>query len=685
MDSEPSRPPDGTDPLEGHGRLSHDLELREVVRGRKPGSPYVRIMRARVFRRRGPGLLEATPRAGAPRGRLARLWAALRRLVIGPPLATSAIVHERLTKVKALAVFSSDALSSSAYATEEILLVLVLAGTGALSLSLPIAAVIAGLLVIVAVSYSQTIRAYPTGGGSYLVAKENLGLLPGLVAGSALMVDYVLTVAVSIAAGTAAIIAAFPELAGERVPLAVGAVVLIALINFRGIRESGTIFAIPTYFFIVAILGTIAVGAARQVLDLGPAHLPEGEVAFTPGGVPQELTLFLVLRAFASGCAALTGIEAIADGVPAFKPPEPRNAVITLGWMAAILATLFLGITVLARVYDIVPRENETVVSQIAHAAFGTTPLYYGVQAATALILVLAANTSYADFPRLASIMARDGTMPHQFTFRGDRLAFTNGILLLSVLAGMLLIVFGGDTHRLIPLYAVGVFLSFTLSQSGMVLHHRKLREPNWRAGIVINGFGACATAVVAVVIAVAKFREGAWIVVLLIPAIVFVLYNIYRHYRSVAEELALGDTAEPLPPAPTAQRVVVPVGGLNRAVVRTLAYAKSISDDVTAVHVATEEGEVERLRAEWQRWGGDVPLVIIESPYRTFLGPLLAYIDALDAQRPGGPITVVIPEFIPKRWWQQVLHNQTALRLRTLLHFRPNTVVVDVPYRLQK
>ncbi|HEY8491079.1 MAG TPA: APC family permease, partial [Dehalococcoidia bacterium] len=352
MDSEPSRPPDGTDPLEGHGRLSHDLELREVVRGRKPGSPYVRIMRARVFRRRGPGLLEATPRAGAPRGRLARLWAALRRLVIGPPLATSAIVHERLTKVKALAVFSSDALSSSAYATEEILLVLVLAGTGALSLSLPIAAVIAGLLVIVAVSYSQTIRAYPTGGGSYLVAKENLGLLPGLVAGSALMVDYVLTVAVSIAAGTAAIIAAFPELAGERVPLAVGAVVLIALINFRGIRESGTIFAIPTYFFIVAILGTIAVGAARQVLDLGPAHLPEGEVTFTPGGVPQELTLFLVLRAFASGCAALTGIEAIADGVPAFKPPEPRNAVITLGWMAAILATLFLGITVLARVYD---------------------------------------------------------------------------------------------------------------------------------------------------------------------------------------------------------------------------------------------------------------------------------------------------------------------------------------------
>ncbi|HEY8490515.1 MAG TPA: amino acid permease, partial [Dehalococcoidia bacterium] len=348
-------------------------------------------------------------------------------------------------------------------------------------------------------------------------------------------------------------------------------------------------------------------------------------------------------------------------------------------------ATLFLGITVLVRVYDIVPRENETVVSQIAHAAFGTTPLYYGVQAATALILVLAANTSYADFPRLASIMARDGTMPHQFTFRGDRLAFTNGILLLSVLAGMLLIVFGGDTHRLIPLYAVGVFLSFTLSQSGMVLHHRKLREPNWRAGIVINGFGACATAVVAVVIAVAKFREGAWIVVLLIPAIVFVLYNIYRHYRSVAEELALGDTAEPLPPAPTAQRVVVPVGGLNRAVVRTLAYAKSISDDVTAVHVATEEGEVERLRAEWQRWGGDVPLVIIESPYRTFLGPLLAYIDALDAQRPGGPITVVIPEFIPKRWWQQVLHNQTALRLRTLLHFRPNTVVVDVPYRLQK
>jgi amino acid transporter len=664
-----------------------DFELREIRHGQRPGSRYVRVMTVspRGFRRVAPGVLEATEEAHAPRGALSRLATSIRRRLIGRPLATAAQIHERLTKVKALAVFSSDVLSSVAYGTEQILLVLVAAGAGALSLVMPISLAIVLLLAVVAISYRQTVYAYPNGGGSYIVAKDNLGDIPGLTAGSSLMIDYVLTVAVSISAGVAAITSAAQVLHPYALPLALAALVVMVIVNLRGVRESGTILAAPTYLFVASVLLMIAVGLFRVVAAGLGGHNPlQGAPPEVPVVATSSLTLFLVLRAFSSGCTAVTGMEAVSNGVPAFKPPESENAAKTLVAMAIILATMFLGIGVLSHHFGLVPNDQETILSQLGHRVFIGGPLYYILQGTTFLILILAANTSFADFPRLSSIMARDAFMPHQFAFRGDRLAFSNGILLLSLLAGILLVVFDANTDRLIPLYAVGVFLSFTLSQSGMVRHWIRLKGKGWRRSMVVNGAGAVATGVVTVIIAVTKFTHGAWVVVLLIPFLVLLFYSIHGHYLRVSEQQEVEDLPKALPSVKLG-KVLVPISGVSRATVRTLAYARAISPDVTAVHVTDDLEQADHLRREWEAWGIDIPLLILESPYRAFLGPFLTYIDALDEREPGALVTVVLPEFVPKHWWENLLHNQTALRLKLALLSRPNTVVTDVPYHLTR
>lgn len=597
----------------------------------------------------------------------------LKRIILGTPLATAAAMHERLGKLTGLAVFASDALSSVAYATEEILLVLMTAGTAALTLSLPIGVAIALLVVIVASSYWQTIHAYPSGGGAYIVAKDNLGRLPGLVAGAALLIDYVLTVAVSIAAGVAAITSAFPPLFPWRVILCVLAVVGITVANLRGVRESGRLFAVPTYWFIGSMAALVLAGLLR-VLTGTAQPIPGEEIPVT-----HPVTLFLLMRAFSSGCAALTGTEAVSNGIPAFRPPESRNAGIVLAWMATILASTFLGLTYLAHVYQVVPRETETVVSILARQVFGHNLLYYNIQAATALILLLAANTSYADFPRLSSIMARDGFMPRQMANRGDKLVFSNGILILAGLSILLLVIFRGNTHALIPLYAVGVFLSFTLSQAGMVRHWYKEEHPAPHH-IALNGLGALATGIVTLVIAISKFTLGAWVVIVLVPMIVAGLLRIERHYKRVVERLTLAGAARP---KIGKNPVVVLVAGIHRGVIEALEYAKSISPNVTALTVDLDSTKTAHLRRLWAEWAPDVPLVVLESPYRSILQPLLEYIDRMEKQGEGRYMTVVLPEFVCSHWWEHFLHNQTALLIKAALLFRPGKVTVSVPYHL--
>ena len=605
--------------------------------------------------------------------------ALFKRALIGPPMPLAQAHHERLRKRVALAVFSSDALSSVAYATEEILLILVLAGTAAFHLSVPISLAITGLLAIVAISYQQTIHAYPSGGGSYIVARANLGAVAGLVAAAALLVDYVLTVSVSVAAGVAAVTSAFPRFAPHKVALGVVCVTAVALANIRGVRESGRIFAVPTYFFIVCFGVMILEGFYRVATGSLPRRPPPAIPA------SEAFTWFLILRAFSSGCTAMTGTEAISNGIPAFRPPESRNAAITLGWMAVILGTFFVGITLLADRLGIVPVAEETVVSQIARRLHGTGLFYYAIQAATALILVLAANTSFADFPRLSSLLARDRYIPRQFATLGERLVFSNGIMVLGAMAALLLVIFGGETHALIPLYAVGVFISFTLSQSGMVRHWWTDRVRGWRHKLAINGLGALATGVVTVVIAATKFTHGAWIVVLVIPALVATFLAMHRHYEDVAEQLSL----EGLPGPPELRHtVLVVVGDLHRGVVRAVQYAKTLaapSVAVRAVFVETDPAKTAKLEEKWARWGLGVPLVILNSPYRSLLRPLVEYLDALQSLGDDHMVTVVIPEFLPSRWWQHILHNQTALLIKGVLLFRKNTVVVDVPYLLKR
>lgn len=621
--------------------------------------------------------------------------AELKRFIIGRALKTEQAAHERLTKKTALAVFSSDALSSTAYATEEILLVLAVAAAATHGQSfyyvLPVSVGIAMLLTIVAISYRQTIHAYPSGGGAYIVAKENLGTTPGLVAGAALLVDYVLTVSVSIAAGVAAITSAaqgtrFAWLEDHKVILCLIFIGLIALANLRGVRESGALFATPTYLFVVSFLIMIAYGLFHYWAYGGAAPVPSAEDLKTAEGYRlQPLTTLLLLGAFSNGCTALTGIEAISNGVPAFKKPEEKNAAATLVWMAVLLTTMFLGTSVMAYLFQVHPHQNETVISQFARIMFTgrLTWFYFVVQASTAAILVLAANTSFADFPRLSSLLARDRFLPRQFANRGDKLVFSNGIILLAVFSGILVIAFGGDTSRLIPLYAVGVFLSFTLSQLGMVRRWNRTRSPRWKKSMAVNAVGAVATFTVLCVFIATKFIHGAWIVVVVIPLLVLFFRAIHGHYLDVARQLSM-EGLEPI--QPIKHSVVVPISGLHRGVMAALEYAKSISRDnnVTAVYVDFEEEATAKLREKWERLGNGVKLVVLPSPYRELTRPLLKYIKRVKSQEHDDMITVVLPEFIPAKWWQHILHNQSSLLLKGALLFREGVIVTSVPYHLK-
>lgn len=610
----------------------------------------------------------------------------LKRLVIGSPLETARQTHERLSKKVALAVFSSDALSSVAYATEEILHVLVLGGLAALTLSLPVAGAIAVLLFVVSFSYRQTIKAYPHGGGSYIVAQDNLGMFPSLTAGAGLLVGYVLTVAVSLSAGVSAIVSALPDLAPFRVPMALAFVIILTLANLRGLRESGVIFALPTYAFLITIFTLLVLGSYRYLTGSIVPVTSEADLAalHTPS---TGLGIVLLVQAFAAGCTALTGIEAISDGVPAFKKPEWINARTTLTVMAVLLTIMFLGISFLAQQYRALPAEvgnAETVLSQIGRGVFGGRGLPYAVlQVATTLILVLAANTAYADFPRLLSFLARDGFLPRQFGSLGDRLVFSNGIIVLAVAAAALMVIFNATVTALLPLYAGGVFVSFTLSQFGMVQRWRRLREPGWKQGIVINGIGAITTLGVTVVVIYEKFLLGAWVLLLLIPLVILMFLGIHRHYINTAQQLSLQGLVSP---PPLRNIVIVPVSALHRGTVNALKYAEAIApDNVTAVHISLDPEQTRRLRERWAEWGGGIPLVILDSPYRSLVRPLLRYIEEVDERWDNDIVTVILPEFVPAKWWHNLLHNQTSLLIKGALLFRRNKVVTSVPYRLDQ
>lgn len=687
-----------------------------LVHGSKLGSAYVRVQppMAPAFRRRGEDVVEATEVTLAPRTLTGRGYERMRRMLIGRRLATAQQVHERLTKVKALAVLSSDAISSVAYGTEASLGILILAGAGAMRFNLAIAACIIALMLIVGTSYYQTIHAYPHGGGSYIVARDNLGDWAGLVAAAALLIDYVLTVSVSVSAGVDALVSAVPEL-GEH-PLGMGGlaipaqvalgslcILIIMVVNLRGIRESGTIFAAPTYLFIVSFLIMIGAGVIHAATSGGgllgavAASVPPARL----GWGTERLGVLLVLTAFASGCAAMTGTEAISNGVPAFKPPESHNAARTLLWMVGILATFYAGTTYLAWRFGIEPNpsQNPTVDAQIGNLLF-VGPfrwMFYLVQIATLLILVLAANTSFADFPRLSSILARDHFLPHQFSFRGDRLAFSTGIVVLALLSGVLLVRFEGNTDALINLYALGVFTAFTLSQSGMVVRWWRKRSAagaRWRRALAINAAGAVATGAVTLVIGVTKFDRGAWIVVVLAPLLVLLFRGIHRHYAEVERQV----TGLEVRHADEIQTIMlVPVAGLDRVALRSLVYAQSLTPHVIALHVASDPDEEQAMRRQWMCWleakydgksgsrsTSEPPrLVIIESPYRSLVAPLVNYVDATRDANPGAMVTVVLPEFVPAHWWERLLHNQTALRLKLALYSHRGVAVANIPYHL--
>ncbi len=619
-----------------------------------------------------------------------------RHWLFGRPLATADAEHQAIGKAVGLAVFASDALSSTAYATQEILLVLAVAGTAAFVYALPISVAIVALLAIVTLSYQQTIHAYPGGGGAYIVARDNLGELPAQIAGAALLTDYILTVAVSVSSGVAQITSAYPHLYGHRVGLAVAFVMLIGFVNLRGVKESGVVFAVPSYFFLAMMFSTVGFGFLRQLSgSLGaveqPPHLEVGV---------QAVTLFLLLHAFSNGTTALTGVEAISNGITAFKEPRSRNAAITLIWMSVILGTLFLSISYLAVQVGAVPSEQETVISQLARTVFeGRGPLYLAAIAGTALILVMAANTAFAGFPRLGALQAADGFLPRQLTYRGSRLVFSRGIAALAIIASLLIIVFQASVTALIPLYAIGVFLSFTLSQAGMTKRWMKsgrlapgqeLRErgsvlhydPRWAAKAATNGVGAVCTAAVMLVFAVTKFREGAWFVVVLIPALVAVFFAIHRHYLELAAALSLD--AYGAPARIQRHRVILPISNVHRGTLAALRYARALSDDITVVHVSVEAESAEKLRRKWGLWGNGVRLVVLDSPYRMLLEPTLDYIRKVaDHRQPNETITIVVPQFVPRRTWHHLLHAQTAVVLRLALLFRRGIVITNVPYHL--
>ncbi len=603
--------------------------------------------------------------------------------MFGAPLPTARLESERLNKTRALAALSPDALSSVAYANQEIFLGLAVAGVAGLLYSWPIAVAIGSLLVIVAISYSQTLYAYPSGGGSYTVAKENLGPTPGLIAAGALLIDYVLTAAVSLSAGVAAIASAFPALWAYRVPLALAILIVITLANLRGIREAGTLMTVPVYLFVASFGAMLVAGVVTAVRD-GPG---------TWSGIPATgvpVTTFLLLHTFAAGCTALTGIEAISNGVTVFRPPVSRNASRTLWVMAALMVVLFLGSIGLTYYLAVVPQGAETILSALTRQVLGDGPAYLLVQASTLLILAVAANTSFAGFPRVASVLARDRYLPHQFAHLGDRLVYSNGMVVLAALTAVMIVVFGGDSHALIPLFAVGVFLAFTLSQAGMVVHWYKARGAGWRIKSLVNGLGATVTAATFLIVAYSKFREGAWIVLILIPGMALVFRTVHRHYREVGRELTMRGLPPSLRALPS-PRVIIPISGVHRGVIEALRYSESISQEIKAVYVETDGGAAELVRQEWQHWGLGAPLVVVPSPYRSIIGPLLEFIDAEDAQHNDGQLaTIVLPEFVPARWWQVLLHNQTAFLLKLALLYRRRRfghirAIIDIPYYLKE
>ena len=619
--------------------------------------------------------------------------------LIGRPLPTADAPHQTIGKAIGLAVFASDALSSTAYATQEILFILAAAGTAAFGLAFPISIAIVVLLAIVTLSYEQTIHAYPGGGGAYIVARDNLGDFAAQTAGAALLTDYILTVAVSVSSGVAQMDSAMPSLLPYRVFLAVGLVLFIMVINLRGVKESGAIFAFPTYFFVIIMFLTVGTGLMRYFFgSLGTVvNPPPLEVEQVVG----MITPFLILHAFSSGTAALTGVEAISNGITAFKEPRSHNAGLTLIWMAIILGTLFLGISFLVGPIGAIPSEQETVISQLARTIYDSRGiLYLLVMIATTIILVLAANTSFADFPRLSALMADDGFLPRQLAFRGSRLVFSRGIILLSLFASGLIALFGASVNALIPLYAIGVFLSFSLSQAGMA--HRwwkighlepgvEVREPGsvlrydpkWRQKMVINGLGSVLTFIVMIVFAVTKFADGAWVVLIIIPFLIFMLSAIHRHYRNLARNLSLEDYGAPSRIG--RHRVIMPLSGVHRGSLAALRYAKTLSADVTAVHVSVDPDEAERLQDKWLKWGDGVRLVILESPYRLLLEPLLTYIEEVAEEcQPNETITIVVPQFVPKHWYHNILHTQAAFWLRMALLFKPGIVITDVPYQVE-
>lgn len=625
-----------------------------------------------------------------------RSW---RTWLIGRPLRTADAPHQTIGKAIGLAVFASDALSSTAYATDEILFVLAAVGTVAFVYALPVSLAIVVLLAIVTLSYEQIIHAYPGGGGAYIVARDNLGEFPAQIAGAALLVDYILTVAVSVASGVAQMASAFPFLFSYRVPLAVAMVLVMMVINLRGVRESGAILAIPSYFFLAIIVLTVGSGVLRYLMgDLSAVENPPH-----PGKEPYlpSVTLFLILHAFSNGTTALTGIEAISNGVTAFKEPRSRNAGITMIWMSAILGILFFGITFLTGKIGAIPSETETIISQLARTAYGGRGLLYlATIGGTTLILIMAANTSFAGFPRLSALLAADGFLPRQLTYRGSRLVYSRGIVALALVACGLIISFGASVNTLIPLYAIGVFVSFTLAQAGMAHRWWKVGrltpgqetnergsilryEPRWALKMVINGFGACCTAVVTLVFAVTKFHEGAWIVMFLIPLLTAIFFAIHRHYRELAARLSLEQYGGP--PRILRQRVILPLSGVHRGTLAALRYARTLSDDITAVHICMDQAEVESVRRKWESWGDGVRLVVLDSPYRLLLEPLLGYIEEIAAQRqPNEIITIIVPQFVPRRWWHNFLHTQAAMWLRLMLLFKPGIVITDVPYQVE-
>jgi len=693
MDDPSSKLPEESD-YRPPSEMNPDLTIREIKTGSRAGDKYVRISEPyrHFFRRVAPGHFEAMPASNPAATRLEQAYRRIKRTLIGEPIETARESHERLNKLKALAVFGSDAISSSAYATEAGLVILMAAGNGALGISFFTALAIAIVLSIVAFSYRQTVHAYPHGGGSYNVSRENLGQIAGLIAAAALLIDYVLTVAVSIVAGAAAVTSALiasgysaqidalektlPHLLNVNVILSLFFIGLITLGNLRGIRESGSIFALPTYLFIVSLSILLLIGLYKAFTHtLSPATPPPTLPA------TESISLWLILRAFSAGAVAMSGTEAISNGVPIFEKPESRNAATTLTIMATLLGAFFLGVSYLATYLGLVPGE-ETIISQVALAVVGKNIFYYIFQFATMGILVIAANTAFADFPRLSSVLARDNFMPHQFLFRGDRLAFTTGIVALGAMAALLVVVFQGNVDSLIHLYAVGVFLAFSLSNAGMVVHWWRTRGQNWQTSIVVNGVGAVLTTIILVIVAITKFQLGAWIVIVLIPIIVSILLFIHRHYAHVAQQLRV-DPAH-LPPATISQIVIVPIDDVNNASLRAISFARTISREAVVLHISTNEQRAEKIKEKIAQFAPDMRFIIIESPFRAFVRPLMSYIAALHSQRADAFVTIVLPEFITARWWEQFLHNRTADRLRQSFEKHPNVAVIQIPYLLE-